>query len=512
MPVAIPSRRYFSALELEPDHVGEEEIRAAYKRLALKWHPDRHANDKDEAQQKFIEVNEAYTVLLEYYQHRKRGSPHPEKRPRQEHSRPAPDAGASPHEHRSEDAQSSHSRTHNESDAHSTRSSSHTSYTTPPSSPKSSTRNKLHKDRPRQDDASDAGRHSTSSRSDLRDDARSSRHSQSHSKERSDVRPSPSTPDDHTRTERRTKDEGRRQHSSRSKDNLRAQSPSRQNKDAHPHSPHSPTHPHHSAEAYFTWPRKRQTRQRSDDSTTSQRRPGFFPKRSKLDLDPPPVDADSTAGADVIDYDFINLGTPIPPLRSPHHPSDHPRRDKDWTFPLRLTLDDLYHARAHHYRITRTLRSGATESVKIPIPVDPAWRTGTRVLVPGMGNERADGSFQDIVFVVEQEHHPRFMRQGADLVAAVQVPWEERPPGAGDADHAYVLGMDGEEFALPIPRTLSEGADGTRIVGAGMPVIKGGRMVGKGDLLVRWEFIFNEGEYAQPSRWQNLRKVMGWRP
>ncbi|TFY54439.1 hypothetical protein EVJ58_g8864 [Rhodofomes roseus] len=281
MPVAIPSRRYFSALELEPDHVGEEEIRAAYKRLALKWHPDRHANDKDEAQQKFIEVNEAYTVLLEYYQHRKRGSPHPEKRPRQEHSRPAPDAGASPHEHRSEDAQSSHSRTHNESDAHST--------------------------------------------------------------------------------------------------------------------------------------------------TTSQRRPGFFPKRSKLDLDPPPVDADSTAGADVIDYDFINLGTPIPPLRSPHHPSDHPRRDKDWTFPLRLTLDDLYHARAHHYRITRTLRSGATESVKIPIPVDPAWRTGTRVLVPGMGNERADGSFQDIVFVVEQEHHPRFMRQGADLVAAVQVPWAGWP-------------------------------------------------------------------------------------
>jgi len=276
------------------------------------------------------------------------------------------------------------------------------------------------------------------------------------------------------------------------------------------HSPHSPTHPHHSAEAYFTWPRKRQTRQRSDDSTTSQRRPGFFPKRSKLDVDPPLDETESSVGtpADVIDYDFINLGTPIAPLRSPHHPTAHPRRAKDWTFPLHLTLDDLYHARAHHYRITRTLRSGATESVKIPIPVDPAWRTGTRVIVPGMGNERTDGSFQDIVFVVEQEEHPRFARQGDDLVAAVQVPWEEHPP---DADHAYVLGMDGEEFALRIPRTLAEGADGTRIVGAGMPVIKGGRIVGKGDLLVRWEFVFNEGEHAQPSRWQNLRKAMGWR-
>lgn len=248
-----------------------------------------------------------------------------------------------------------------------------------------------------------------------------------------------------------------------------------------------------------------------ESSTSSQRRPGFFPKRSKLDIDPP-EDRSTGSSADVIDYDFINLGTPIPPLRSPHLPSSDPRRDRDWTFPLALTLDDLYHARAHHYRITRTRRTGsaASESVKIPIPVDPAWRTGTRVIIPGAGNERADGSFQDIVFVVAVEPHARFARQGDDLVAAVQVPWEDPPPpGYGEADHAYVLGMDGEEFALPIPRTLAAGAEGTRIVGAGMPVVKAGRMVGKGDLLVRWEFVFREGEHAQPSRWQNLRKAMG---
>ncbi|KZT67959.1 DnaJ-domain-containing protein [Daedalea quercina L-15889] len=508
MPVAIPSRRYYETLELEPDDIGEEEIRAAYKKLALKWHPDRHTTDKEDAQQKFIEINEAQTVLLEYYQHRRRGSPHPEKRHRRGQSRPAPEAGAFSREHRSEDAQSPRSQTRNEPEPHSSRSSSHTS-TTPPSSPKGSSQSKLHKDRPHRDDAGGAGRTSTSSRADLYGESYSGR--QSHSKERSDAHTSPSEHANHASSERRPRDEGRRQHSSRSRDNLRAQSPSRHANDgAHAHSPHSPSHSHHDAEAYFTWPRKRQARQRSDDSSTSQRRPGFFPKRSKLDADPP---SDLHSNADVVDYDFINLGTPIPPLRSPHHPSDHPRRDKDWTFPLRLTLDDLYHARAHHYRITRTLRSGATESVKIPIPVDPAWRTGTRVIVPGMGNERPDGTFQDIVFLVELEPHPRFMRQGDDLVAAVQVPWEEPAVETkAHEDQAYVLGMDGEEFALPIPRTLAEGANGTRVVGAGMPVIKSGRMVGKGDLIVRWEFVFNEGEHAQPSRWQNLRKVMGWRP
>ena len=157
--------------------------------------------------------------------------------------------------------------------------------------------------------------------------------------------------------------------------------------------------------------------------------------------------------------------------------------------------------------------------MKLPIPVDPAWRAGTRVVVPGAGNERADGSFQDIVFVVELAPHPRFARQGDDLVAAVQVPWVDPPPppgpphaaGHAEQDLAYVQGMDGEEYALPIPRTLAEAKEGTRIVGAGMPVVKAGRLVGKGDLLVRWEFVFREGEHAQPSRWQNLRKAMGRR-
>lgn len=42
----------------------EEEIRSAYRKLALKWHPDRHVKEKKrEAQEKFIEISHAYEVL-----------------------------------------------------------------------------------------------------------------------------------------------------------------------------------------------------------------------------------------------------------------------------------------------------------------------------------------------------------------------------------------------------------------------------------------------------------------
>jgi len=41
----------------------DEEIKRAYKKLALKWHPDKNQNNKEEAEQKFKEISEAYAIL-----------------------------------------------------------------------------------------------------------------------------------------------------------------------------------------------------------------------------------------------------------------------------------------------------------------------------------------------------------------------------------------------------------------------------------------------------------------
>jgi len=40
----------------------EPEIKKAYKKLAMQWHPDRHQGDK-KAEEKFKEINEAYQVV-----------------------------------------------------------------------------------------------------------------------------------------------------------------------------------------------------------------------------------------------------------------------------------------------------------------------------------------------------------------------------------------------------------------------------------------------------------------
>lgn len=42
----------------------EEEIKKGYKRMAMKYHPDKNKNDKD-AEQKFKEISQAYQVLID---------------------------------------------------------------------------------------------------------------------------------------------------------------------------------------------------------------------------------------------------------------------------------------------------------------------------------------------------------------------------------------------------------------------------------------------------------------
>lgn len=53
---------YYETLEVKPD-ASAEDIKKAYRRLAMKYHPDRAEGDKVEAERRFKEVAEAYDVL-----------------------------------------------------------------------------------------------------------------------------------------------------------------------------------------------------------------------------------------------------------------------------------------------------------------------------------------------------------------------------------------------------------------------------------------------------------------
>lgn len=54
-------RDYYEVLGIE-NHASADEIKSAYRKLALKYHPDRNPDDPD-AEDKFKEAAEAYEIL-----------------------------------------------------------------------------------------------------------------------------------------------------------------------------------------------------------------------------------------------------------------------------------------------------------------------------------------------------------------------------------------------------------------------------------------------------------------
>lgn len=60
------SKNYYEILGVNRD-ADENEIKKQYRKLCLKWHPDKHVGEseelKKEAEEKFKEINEAYTIL-----------------------------------------------------------------------------------------------------------------------------------------------------------------------------------------------------------------------------------------------------------------------------------------------------------------------------------------------------------------------------------------------------------------------------------------------------------------
>jgi len=53
---------YYSLLDV-PARATSEEVKSAFRRMALKYHPDRNPGNEGEAEVKFKEINEAYGVL-----------------------------------------------------------------------------------------------------------------------------------------------------------------------------------------------------------------------------------------------------------------------------------------------------------------------------------------------------------------------------------------------------------------------------------------------------------------
>ncbi len=54
--------KYYKILDLK-NNATDDEVKKAYRKLAVKWHPDKNPDNKELAEKKFKEISEAYEIL-----------------------------------------------------------------------------------------------------------------------------------------------------------------------------------------------------------------------------------------------------------------------------------------------------------------------------------------------------------------------------------------------------------------------------------------------------------------
>ena len=235
------------------------------------------------------------------------------------------------------------------------------------------------------------------------------------------------------------------------------------------------------------------------------------------------------------------------PLRPSHVPDTG---NSDWIFPLPLTLEELYSGTNYKFQITRQMRSSpkpdshstptpkSTQSqpddessistIHVDVDIPPGgYKNMTQMRFEGIGNQRkSDGTFQDIVFVIQEVLHDRFIRIQDDLVARIELTWDE---ALQKEEVILVDGLDGEKIEVPIPRAPDDSKE-TRMPKAGMPIRNAkDEVVGRGDLVIRqvfpvsilstsvkltyrtqhrWEFVVPQKH--SNSKWQALKSKFSW--
>jgi DnaJ family protein B protein 4 len=169
--------------------------------------------------------------------------------------------------------------------------------------------------------------------------------------------------------------------------------------------------------------------------------------------------------------------------RRHHAPEKQPEVVKE----VQVGLEDLFKGTTKKFNVSRQVlnpdgRTTRQESKVLQFEVKPGWKAGTKVRFEGEGDQAPGTLPSDMVFVIKEKPHPRFKRDGNNLVFTADVPLVQALTGF-DVD---VETLDGRRLSIPIREIVTPSS--TKVVlGEGMPVKDSGA---RGDLHIKFNVRF----------------------
>lgn len=185
------------------------------------------------------------------------------------------------------------------------------------------------------------------------------------------------------------------------------------------------------------------------------------------------------------------------------HASAPPNDDgpDDVIKPISVSLEDLYKGATKKLKVTRKLRDGRTVEKTCEINVKPGWKAGTKIKFPSMGNEDQYGRSAAMVFEIGEKPHPKFTREGDDLIYTYTIPLVEALTGSSTSEatpstQRTLKHLDDRQIEFKLPLPSSSGGIPIKpdqeiiIPNEGMSITRKGSVKPKGDLKIRIKIEF----------------------
>ncbi|XP_076445549.1 dnaJ homolog subfamily B member 13-like [Babylonia areolata] len=155
---------------------------------------------------------------------------------------------------------------------------------------------------------------------------------------------------------------------------------------------------------------------------------------------------------------------------------------------LHLALEEVYHGCTKKMKISRRVMNedGHTSSIRdkiLTITVKKGWKPGTRITFPKEGDQGPNNIPADIVFIVRDKPHPRFRREGLNLIHTASVALGRALTGTIVDIHT----LDERILHIPINDVVRPGYKKV-VPGEGMPQSSDPSQ--KGDLIIEFNIEF----------------------
>lgn len=155
---------------------------------------------------------------------------------------------------------------------------------------------------------------------------------------------------------------------------------------------------------------------------------------------------------------------------------------------LYLSLEEVYHGCTKKMKISRRVMNedGHTSSIRdkiLTITVKKGWKPNTRITFPEEGDQGPNNVPADIVFIVKDKQHPRFRREGINLVHTAKVPLGKALTSCTVDIHT----LDDRMLHIPINDIIKPGYKKV-VPKEGMPVSTDPTQ--RGDLIIEFDIEF----------------------